>query len=53
MCGGGRELTLKGAHTALIGALASSCRHGHHIPFDIEQKVTQIDANIDLIGRVC
>lgn len=32
-------LTLKGALAALVGALAARCRHGHDVPFDVEQKI--------------
>lgn len=46
-------LTLENADAAVIGAFAARRRHRHHIPFDVEQEITEIDPDIDLVRRVC
>lgn len=44
-----RLLTLKGPNTTLVGSLSSDCRHCHHVPFDVEQEISEIDPDVNLI----
>lgn len=47
-----KPLTLECAPAALVGSLAARRWHSHNVPLDVQQEVAQVDADVDMVGRV-